>query len=175
MTPSLSESSRHLVGAIQSLYTAAAASNRAYRLNIDLDQHIYWATVFTSDGDRLPSDPSLAFRTALRSPVRFEDVTTSRHDKVTAGKVFIQFFPGGKVDQAVIHLSNHTDQILAMVLNPLTGGVHVSDGYYMEKPGVSVPEAYREFFKALPAPPVLPTQQIQQTRQIEQVQQAIQP
>jgi hypothetical protein len=59
------------------------------------------------------------------------------------------------------------------VLNPLTGGVHVSDGYYMEKPKVSVPEAYRELFKALPALPVLPIQQMQQARQIEQ--QAIQP
>ncbi|MDQ6733001.1 MAG: prepilin-type N-terminal cleavage/methylation domain-containing protein, partial [Nitrospirota bacterium] len=67
-TPSLSESSRHLVGAIHSLYTAAASSNRTYRLHIDLDKHIYWATVFTGDGDRLPTDPSLAWRTALSSP-----------------------------------------------------------------------------------------------------------
>ena len=157
IAPSLSASSRHLVGAIQALFTAAAASNRTYRLNIDLDQHIYWATVLTTDGDRLPSDPLLASRTALPSTIRFEDVTIGRHGKVTAGKVFIEFSPGGLIDRAVIHLSNHTDQILTMVLNPLTGGVHVTDRY-MEPSALSVPEAYREFFRALP-PPLTPSKE----------------
>jgi prepilin-type N-terminal cleavage/methylation domain-containing protein len=155
ITPSLTASSRHLVGAIHALFTAAAASNRTYRLNIDLDQHAYWATVLTTDGDRLPSDPLLASRTTLPSRVRFEDVTTGLQGKVTAGKVLIEFFPGGLMDRAVIHLSNHTDQILTMVLNPLTGGVQVNDRY-MEPPEPSVPEAYRQFFKALPPRLTLP-------------------
>jgi hypothetical protein len=158
LTPSLSESSRRLVGAIQSLHTAAAASNRTYRLNIDLDRHVYWATVFTSDGDRPPSDPSLAFRTALPSPVRFEDVTTGRHGRATAGRVFIEFFPGGRVNEAVIRVSNHADRVLAMVLNPLTGEVHVSDRY-LELSKASIQETYRVFFTALPPPRTLPLQQ----------------
>ena len=58
------------------------------------------------------------------------------------------------------------------MLNPLTGGVRVFDHYYVETPKVSVPEAYREFFKALPPPPTLP---IQQALQAQQTLQATQP
>jgi prepilin-type N-terminal cleavage/methylation domain-containing protein len=175
ITPSLAQSSRHLAGAIQSLSTAAAASNRTYRLHIDLDRQLYWAMLATSDGDRLPSDPSLAFRTALASPTKVEAVTTGRHGKVTAGKVVIEFFPGGRTDQAVIHLSNDDGRMVALVLNPLTGAVHVSDRYDMEPPKALVSETYREFFKALPPPPVLPIQQAQQVQQVQQAQQALQP
>lgn len=158
LTPSVSDTSRRLIGAIQSLHTASTASNRTYRLHIDLDRQTYWATVFTSDGDRPPSDPSVAFRTTLPSPVRFEDVTTRRHGRATAGKVFIEFFPGGRADQAVIHVSNHADRLLAMVLNPLTAEVHVSDRY-VEPTKASVQEIYREFFTALPLPRALPIPQ----------------
>lgn len=172
--PSLSESSRHLIAAIQSLYTAAVASNRTYHLNIDLDRQIYWATVVTSDGDRPPTERSLAFRAALPSSIKIEDVTTGRQAKATAGNVSIEFFPGGRVAQTVIHLSN-PDRIIAMVLNPLTGAVRVFDHYYVEPSKESLSEEYRDFFKALPLPPVLPVQQMQQARQIEQAQQAVQP
>lgn len=152
ITPSFSTSTRHLVGAIQSLFTAAAGSNRTYRLNIDLDQHMYWASVLTSDGDRFPSDPSLGFRTVVPSGIRFEDITTGRYGRATTGKVFIEFLPGGRMDRAVIHLSDHANQMVTMVLNPLTGGVQVSDGY-REPPKAVVPETYQEFFKALPPRP----------------------
>jgi Tfp pilus assembly protein FimT len=166
ITPSLAQSSRHLAGAIQSLSTAAAASsNRTYRLHIDLDRQLYWATLATSDGDRLPSDPSLAFRTALASPMKVEAVTTGRHGKVTAGKVVIEFFPGGRTDQAMIHLSNDDGRMVVLVLNPLTGAVHVSDRSDPEPPKASIPEAYREWFTALPPPPTLPVQQAQQAVQ----------
>jgi len=160
LTPSVADSGRRLVGAIQSLHTAAAASNRTYRLHIDLDQHVYWSTVSTSDGDRLPGDPAVAFRSALTSPVRFEDVTTGRHGKAKAGKVYIEFFPGGRVDPAVIHLSNQSDRIMALVVEPLTGDIQISDHYYMDPPKASISEGYREFFKALPLPPVLPLQRV---------------
>jgi hypothetical protein len=107
--------------------------------------------------------------------VRFEDVTTDRHGRATAGKALIEFFPGGRVDRAVIHLSDHAGRLVAMALNPLTGGVQVSDRYDMEPPKALVSETYREFFKALPPPPVLPIQQAQQPQQIQQAQQAVQP
>lgn len=149
ITPSLSTSSRHLIGAIHSLFTAAATSNRTYRLNIDLDQQMYWASLLTTDGDRLPTDPLLASRTVLPSTVRFVDVIMGRQGTVTAGKVFIQFGSGRRVDRAVIHLANQTDEILTMILNPLTGAVQVIDRY-TELSERSVPESYREFFKALP-------------------------
>lgn len=152
-TPSLSDSSRRLVGVIHSLSTAAAATNRTYRLHVDFTQQAYWSTVMTRDGDRPPSDPSLAFRTTLVSPIKFEDVTTPRSGKVREGKVFVEFFAGGRVDQSVIHLSNQNDRMVALLVNPLTGSVHVSDGYYVDQPKRPVPDAYRQLLTALPLPP----------------------
>ena len=149
-TPTLSASARQLVGTIHSLFTAAASTKRAYRLHVDLDQQIYWATVLTTDGDRLPSDPSLVSRTALPSTVGFQDIHTVRYGKVTSGRIFIQFFPGGRVEPAVVHLSNQAQQVLTLVLNPLTGGVRIAD-HYLERSAPGVPEAYLSFFQPLPA------------------------
>ena len=152
LSSSVSASSRQLAGTVRALFIAAASSNHFYRLNVDLDRQVYWATMLTADGDRLPSDPALAFRTALPSTVGLDDITTGRHGRVTAGKVFIQFFPGGRVEPAVIHLSNHEDQFVTLVVNPLTGGVHATDRY-LEPTALPVPETYLAFFKALPPRP----------------------
>lgn len=164
LTPSLPESGRQLMRAIRSLTTAAAASNQTYRLHLDLDRHVYWATLFTPDGDRVPSDPALAFRTALPSTIRFEDATIGHQGKATVGRVVIEFLPGGRTDRAVIHLTDQIDQRLAMVIHPLTGKIEVSDRYFVEPPKVALPESYRQFFQALPPSP-LPIPQAQRPSQ----------
>ncbi len=147
--------SRQLIGAMQSLFTAASSSKILYRLYFDLDQRSYWAMRATTDGDRLPADPSLAYRGALPSKARFVDIRTAQHGKVTAGKVFVQFFPGGRAEQAVIHLSDQSEQVMTLILNPLTGAVQVMEEY-REPPVPAIPDAYLSFFQRLPPPPVLP-------------------
>jgi prepilin-type N-terminal cleavage/methylation domain-containing protein len=151
----LSSSSRQLVGTIESLFTAAVVSKKMYRLYFDLDAQAYWAMLLTTDGDRVPTDPSLAGRRALPSGIRFQDITTSQHGKVAAGRVFVQFFPGGRMEQAVIHLLNQAHESMTLMANPLTGGVKVAD-HYTEPRAQPIPQDYYVFFHPLPPAPTMP-------------------
>ncbi|MEP6600558.1 MAG: prepilin-type N-terminal cleavage/methylation domain-containing protein [Nitrospirota bacterium] len=146
-------SSRHMIGTIQSLFTAAASSKKTYRLYFDLDQQAYWAMVLTTDGDRLPTDPSLARRESLPSGIRFRDVSTFQHGKTTSGKVFVQFFPGGRMEPAVIHLSDRNESAMTLWTNPLTGAVQTADGL-LEPQNPPIPEGYYAFFQPLPPAPI---------------------
>lgn len=149
----LPSSSRHMIGTIQSLFTAAASSKKTYRLYFDLDQQAYWAMVLTTDGDRLPTDPSLARRESLPNGIRFRDVSTFQHGKTTSGKVFVQFFPGGRMEPAVIHLSDRNQGAMTLLANPLTGAVQTADTF-VEPHAPLIPDGYYAFFQQLPPAPI---------------------
>ncbi|HJU06683.1 MAG TPA: prepilin-type N-terminal cleavage/methylation domain-containing protein [Nitrospiraceae bacterium] len=155
VTGTLGSSSRQVIGTIESLFTAAVVSKRMYRLYFDLDQQTYWAMLLTTDGDRVPSDPSLAGRRSLPSGIRFQDLTTFQQGKVAAGKAFVQFFPGGRMEQAVIHLTNQAQESMTLMANPLTGGVQVAD-HYTEPRVQPISQDYHAFFHPLPPALAMP-------------------
>lgn len=149
----LSSSSRQMIGTIQALFTAADSSKKTYRLYVDLDQQAYWAMALTTDGDRLPTDSSLARRESLPIGIRFRDVSTFQHGKVTLGKVFIQFFPGGRMEQAVIHLSDRSGETMTLWTNSLTGAVQTMDRMW-DPPSPLILDRYYAFFHLLPPAPI---------------------
>jgi prepilin-type N-terminal cleavage/methylation domain len=123
----LREASRQLVGTIYSLHDAAISSKETHRLNLDIDQQIYWVTMPTRDGEPVPSDASLATGVSLKDSVRFGEITTSRHGQAATGRVFIEFFPNGRVDPAVILLSSRDEHMLSLRLDRFSGHVHIDD------------------------------------------------
>lgn len=145
----LSSSSRQMVGTIQSLFTASASSKKTYRLYFDLDQQAYWAAVVTTDGDRLPTDSSLARREVLPAGIRFRDISTFQHGKAMTGKVFVQFFPGGRMEHTVIHLTDRNEETMTLWANPLTGAVQAVDRLWDPQMPV-ISEGYYTFFQLLP-------------------------
>src|SRR6185295_7533728 len=137
--------SRQLIGMIRTLYVTAPAGQKIYRLYLDMDARTYWAMTVDPDGERAPSEPSLAQRMSLPRDVRFNDMTTVAQGKVAVGRAMIQFFPVGRTERSVIHLSDESQSTLTLVLNPLTGMVQVLDGYKEPKPAAPVPDQYRTF------------------------------
>jgi type II secretory pathway pseudopilin PulG len=124
----LSSASRQLIGMVRSLYVAASATQKVYRLYLDLDQRSYWVVTLESDGERPPADAILAQRQTLPGGIRFRDITTVAQGKVGVGRAAMQFYPAGRTDRTVIHLTDEAQTTMTLSVNPLTGVVQVQDG-----------------------------------------------
>lgn len=123
---------RHLVRAVFFLSDRAAATKRVYRLNYDLNQHEYWATVRSGAGEFTPVDAAVLTRTALPRAIRFVDADTLHHGKVAEGEAYTDFYPVGRVDKTTLHLTDEDKNVLTLVVNPITGRVKVYEGYLEE-------------------------------------------
>lgn len=123
---------RHLVRAVYFLSNRAAATKRVYRLNYDLKQHEYWATVRSGEGEFTPVDAAVLTRTTLPRTIQFVDADTLHQGKVTEGEAYTDFYPVGRVDKTTLHLTDEDKNVLTLVVNPITGRVKVYEGYLEE-------------------------------------------
>ena len=121
--------SRHFIHTVQLLADRATATRRLYRLNYDLDNQQYWATVLQGDGEFVPVDPTIMTPVSLLEPVRIKDVTTLRQGEVTLGKAYTQFYPTGMVEKTLLHLTRGDQHDVTLIIKPLTGRVKVMEGY----------------------------------------------
>ena len=142
----LPSTSRQLIGAMRDAVSAASLTQRAHRLNLDLTRGSYWITEMTPDGERQPANPLLSRLVVLPSHVTLQDVSTWQQGRVSTGRAFIQFFPTGRAEPAVIHLADADQNMTTLRLNPLTGHVQALD-HYVEAPGPEpIPERLRPWF-----------------------------
>lgn len=125
--------SRHLIRTVQLMMDRSTATKRLYRLNFDLENQQYWATVLQGDGEFVPVDPTVLTRVTLPNPVRIEDVTTLRHGKITEGEAYMQFYPTGMVEKTLLHLTRGDEDQMTLIVQPLTGRVKVMEGYVEEE------------------------------------------
>lgn len=123
----LKDAGRRIVGAVHLLHDAAVSSKQTYRLYFDIDRQNYWAVIATRDGERRSSDDALADGISLTNSVRIGQVTTGRQGKVTAGMVVVELHPDGRVDPAVILLSDLDDHVLSLILDRFSGHVRITD------------------------------------------------
>jgi general secretion pathway protein H len=131
--PSVRKTTQHLVRNVQILMDQATARKQLYRLNYDIENGRYWATVMKQEGQFEPVDSSLIQPVTLKDPIRFEDVVTLRQGKVTEGEAFTQFYPSGRVERTILHLARGEDDELTLIIEPLTGRIRLEDGYVEDK------------------------------------------
>ncbi len=141
LAPDLPGTARHLIATIRHLHDEAEATKQIYRLNYDLDTGEYWASLVSvtssatggAGGGSQEVSPAMMKHVALPDRIRFKDVTTLHQGKVSEGQAFTQFYPSGRVEKTLIHLTLDKDQVLALIINPLTGAVKVYDHYIEEE------------------------------------------
>ena len=135
--PDLPGTARHLIATIRHLRDEAEATKQVYRLNYDMDRGEYWTSIVTeksSAGGREKGEPQETEsgetkHIALPARIRFKDIATLHQGKVSGGRAFTQFYPSGRVEKTLIHLTLDQDQVLALMISPLTGEVKVYDHY----------------------------------------------
>lgn len=137
LAPDLPGTARHLIAMIRHLHDEAEATKQIYRLNYNLGTGEYWASVVNetsaAGGGSQEVNPAMMKHVVLPNRVRFKDITTLHQGKVSEGQAFTQFYPSGRVEKTLIHLTLDKDQVLALIINPLTGAVKVYDRYVEEE------------------------------------------
>jgi general secretion pathway protein H len=109
------------------LQAFAAVEKCVYRLSFDLDQRRIFATSLGT-----ASCPGPARRLpdyTLPATVHILDVVTPEGEKIAEGIAETHFFPTGFAQPSTIHLSGTTTQRITLMIEPLTGRVHVLEGY----------------------------------------------
>ncbi|WHZ15103.1 MAG: hypothetical protein OJF52_001944 [Nitrospira sp.] len=144
----LKDASRRIVGAIHLLHDAAVSSKQTYRLYFDIDRQNYWAVIATRDGEHRPYDDALADGLSLTNSVRIGRITTSRQGKVAAGRAFVELHPDGRVDPAVILLSDLDNHVLSLTLGRFSGHVRITD-QVLDLIPPPIPPTLLSFFRSL--------------------------
>lgn len=121
--------SRTLIGLIYALKGHAVSSQQVWRLHLDLDQGQYWVTAVFDDGERIPLDPRYEKRFELPVGVKFERAVTVFQGRRETGMVYLQIFPNGYPEAAIISLRDQdaNRNLVALHVNNLTGQIRVSD------------------------------------------------
>ena len=131
-TARLRASTSRLANTSRFLYDEAAFRQRPMRLNLDLDQHRYWASELDLESEELtfvPDQDPLGRPVALPVGVAFEDVVLPALGTVDHGVVFAQYYPEGFADPVVVHLHNRRGEQTTLAIEPLTGRTRIADGY----------------------------------------------
>jgi general secretion pathway protein H len=128
----LDSTARRLAATARYLSGEAALRNRPYRLNYDLDKHLYWITtlVTTQDSAEFRNDLSPLSRPVQLPPnIIFADIQTSRVGRISTGRLSTQFQPQGYADPTVIHLRNQQSRVITVLIPALTGEARIYEGY----------------------------------------------
>lgn len=125
----LKSTSRKLAGTMSYLYDRSAAGQMVLRMTLDLDKNEYYVSLLNTDNQFEETTFTLARRTKLNDALKMQSAKTATQGRVSKGKAFIHFFPGGFTEMTVIYLKDRSDHAMTLVTNPLTGKVKIYEGY----------------------------------------------
>ncbi len=126
----LHRTSRQLAGMIHTLYDQSRSSKILYRLYFDAQDGSYWATKLEGQNEQPVSSPLFGGRRTLPSNIYFQQILIGSQPR--PGEQYMQFFPVGRVEHAVIHLADDED-VLSLIVHPLTGSVKIVNGEFVPR------------------------------------------
>jgi len=131
----LKSAMRYLIGTVKFCFHESIIKQVPIRLFFNIEEGTYYFAVLAQSAENtgefvaLPSN--FAAPRKLPDGVSFIDVVTS-HDveKRTEGDdIFIEFYPNGFAEKAVIHLGDEYGRQYTLMVKPLTGDVEIFDDY----------------------------------------------
>jgi type II secretory pathway pseudopilin PulG len=150
----LSRSTRQFLGTLQEIQTRALRTQKTWRLYLNFDQPGYWTTVIEGQEERVPSDPALGSRTILPSSIRFLDARTLSRGRVEFGTVALDFLPLGQPDLESIELTDDRQNVMAILVHPLTRTIQVIAGRQEDRTPEPIPERLRAYLQPSTPSPV---------------------
>ena len=122
----LGTAGRKWVGALKSFQELAMTGQKIVRLYIDIDRGVYWPMVIDGKEEKIPLDPTWAMPIALPESIRFADVQVGATRRET-GRMDIFFYPNGRIDQAIVHLTDASNHIMGVYVEPVTAMIRTTD------------------------------------------------
>ena len=123
---------RRWVGAMKSFQEMAMLGQKTVRLYVDIDRSMYWPMVIEGNEEKIPLEPTWAVPIVLPETVRFTDIQIGTTMK-QAGRVDIFFYPNGRIDPAIVHLTDGNNNIMGIFVEPVTTAIRITD-YRIDPP-----------------------------------------
>lgn len=117
---------RRWVGAMKSFQEMAMLGQKTVRLYVDIDRSMYWPMVIDGNEEKIPLEPTWAVPIVLPETVRFTDIQIGATMK-QAGRVDIFFYPNGRIDPAIVHLTDGNNNIMGIFVEPVTTMIRITD------------------------------------------------
>ena len=117
---------RKWVGAMKSFQELAMMGQKTVRLYVDIDRGMYWPMVLDGKEEKIPLDPTWAMPITLPETIRFADVQVGVNRRET-GRMEIFFYPNGRIDQAIVHLTDVNNNIMGVFVEPVTSMIRITD------------------------------------------------
>jgi prepilin-type N-terminal cleavage/methylation domain-containing protein len=131
----LESSARRLAALARYLNGEAAFSGQVYRIRYDLGEQTYAVQVLvpSREATEFVADPSPMSQPVKLPPgIAFADVRVAQAGRMNTGQVFTHFYPHGYVDPTVVHLRDQREQVMTVMIPPITGEAKVYEGYVDE-------------------------------------------
>src|SRR4029453_5535913 len=117
---------RKWVGAIKSFQELAMMGQKTVGLYVDIDGGMYGPMVLDGKEEKIPLDPTWAMPITLPETIRFSDVQVGATRRET-GRMDIFFYPNGRIDQAIVHLTDVNNNIMGVFVEPVTSMIRITD------------------------------------------------
>ncbi len=121
------QSSRWLIGKVQSLKESALRDQKQYSLHFDLDSGRIWETNESMSPEDI-EDAALNNSYSLPSELRIIDVEYPKKGKVYTGQAEIIFYKAGYTDKALVHMQEG-DTYLTFLIEPFLSNVQFYETY----------------------------------------------
>jgi len=121
------QSSRWLIGKVQSLRENAIRDQKQYTLHFDLGSGRIWETHEAMKPEDI-EDAALNNSYSLPDELRIIDIEYPAKGKVATGTAEIIFYKGGYTDKVLIHMQED-DDYLSFLIEPFLSEVQIFDTY----------------------------------------------
>ena len=121
------QSSRWLIGKVQSLKESALRDRKQYSLHFDLDSGRIWETNESMSPEDI-EDAALNRSYLLPSELRIVDIEYPQKGKVYTGQAEIIFYKAGYTDKALVHMQED-DTYLTFLIEPFLSNVQFYETY----------------------------------------------
>lgn len=123
---SLSSVGRKWVGTLKSVQEMSMTTQKTVRLYVDIDQGIYWPMILEGNQEKYPPDPVWAEPLRLPERIRFSDIQVGATRK-DSGRTELFFYPNGRIDQATMHLIDTDNNVMGVLVEPVTAMIRITD------------------------------------------------
>ena len=130
------QSSRWLIGKVQSLKESAVRDQKQYNLHFDLDSGRVWETNESMSAEDIES---AAFNngSSLPDDLRIIDIEYPEKGKIISGEAELTFYKAGYTDKALIHMQEG-DSYLSFLIEPFLSNVQFYEHYASFEDWISI-------------------------------------